>query len=97
MDNVNDQVVKGLTEVSRRVVGVSTNKRTADTRVYTDVKTVVSALREVRKCGVKLANSQELRDMLEIQRNKQEVKKATAAYHRAVRMQKQKVHEQRST
>ena len=95
LDNVNVQVVKGLTEVSKRVVGVSTNKRAADTRVYTDVKAVVTSLREVRKCEVKLASSQVLRNALEIQRDKQEVKKATAAYHRAVRMQKQKVHEQR--
>ena len=87
--------VKGLNETSKAEVVISVNKRTEVTRVHTDVKEVVVALRETKKCSAEVQRIQGMGDILATQRSKLDLKVAKAAYFRAVRMQKQKVHDQR--
>ena len=95
IDDINKKTVDGLKKVSKDEVGVRTVTRTGDTRVYTDAKEVVTALRETRVCSTEVDRLQGIGDAIAIQRGKQELVKATNAYYRAVRMQKQKVHDQR--
>ena len=76
-------------------LGASVQKRVTDTRVHTDVKEIVTALRTSRKCDTEVTKLQTLGDALALQRAKQELKTASAAYFRAVSKQKQKVHDQR--
>ena len=76
-------------------LGASVQKRVTDTRVHTDVKEIVTALRTSRKCDTEVTKLQTLGDALALQRAKQELKAARAAYFRAVSKQKQKVHDQR--
>ena len=95
IDDINDKTVEGLKRVSKAEVGISINKRVAETRVHTDVKEVVISLRASRVCDAEVSKLQALGDALAIQRAKQDLKTARAAYYRAVSKQKQKVHDQR--
>ena len=95
IDDINDKTVEGLKTVSKAEVGISINKRVAETRVHTDVKEVVISLRASRVCDAEVSKLQALGDALAIQRAKQDLKTARAAYYRAVSKQKQKVHDQR--
>ena len=49
LDEINKMTVEGLKSVSKTEVGISVNKRTEDTRVYTDVKEVTTTLKATRK------------------------------------------------
>ena len=95
LDEINKMTVEGLKSVSKTEVGISVNKRTEDTRVYTDVKEVTTTLKAIRKCSAAVHKLEVLGNALDIQRSKEELKSAKKAYFRAVRMQKQKVHDQR--
>ena len=95
LDVINDETVEGLKRVSKAEVGISVKKRVTDTRVHTDVKEVVTSLRASRVCEAEVGKLQALGDALAIQRAKQELQTARAAYFRAVSKQRQKVHDQR--
>ena len=95
LDEINDKTVEGLKKVSKAEVGISVKKRVADTRVHTDVKEIVTTLRASRKCDTEVTKMQTIGDALALQRAKQELKTARAAYFRAVSKQKQKVQDQR--
>ena len=95
LDEINENTVTGLKAISKVEVGISVNKRTEDTRVFSDVKEVITSLRAVKKCSVEVHRLEGLNDAIEVQRGKQELKIAREGYFRAVRMQKQKVHDQR--
>ena len=95
LDEISKMTVEGLKTVSKTEVGISVNKRTEDTRVYTDVKEVTTTLKATTKCSAAVHKLEVLGNALGIQRSKEELKGAKKAYFRAVRMQKQKVHEQR--
>ena len=95
LDEINEKTVTGLKAISKVEVGISVNKRTEDTRVFSDVKEVITSLRAAKKCSVEVHRLEGLNDAIEVQRGKQELKIAREGYFRAVRMQKQKVHDQR--
>ena len=95
LDEINRRTVEGLKSISKPEVGINVNTRTKDARVYTGVKEVTTTLRATRKCSAEVHRLEGLGDPLEIQRSKEELKTAKKAYFRAVRMQKQKVHDQR--
>ena len=95
LSEINKRTVEGLKLVSKAEVGISVNKRTEDTRVYTDVKEVTTTLKATRKCSSEVHRMEKLGDAIKMQRAKEELKTAKKAYFRAVRMQKQKVHDQR--
>ena len=63
--------------------------------MYTDVKEVTITLVATGKCSAEVHTLEALGDPLEIQRSKEELKAAKRACFRAVRMQKQRVHDQR--
>ena len=48
LDEINKRTMEGLRSVSKAEVGISVNKRTEDTRVYTDVKETTTTLRASR-------------------------------------------------
>ena len=51
LDEINKRTVEGLKSVSKSKVGVSVNKRTEYTRVYTNVKEITTTLKATRKCS----------------------------------------------
>ena len=78
LDEINKRTVEGLKSVSKTKVGISVNKRTEDTRVYTDVKEVTTTLKASRKCSAQLLKYTDwkvwdLGDALQIQRSKEEL------------------------
>ena len=95
LDEINDKTVEGLKRISKAEVGVSIKKRVTDTRVHTDAKEVVTTLRASKVCDGEVTRMQTLGDALALQRAKQDLKTARAAYYRAVSKQKQKVQDQR--
>ena len=95
LDEINKRTVGGLRSVSKSELGISVSKRAGDTRVCTDVKEVTTALRASRKCSAEVHRLETLGDAVAIQRSRAELKAAKTAYFRDVRMQKQKVHDQR--
>ena len=95
MDEINKRTVEGFKSVSKTEVGISVNKRTENTRVYTDVKEVTTTLKATRKCSAEVNRLEGLGDPLEVQRSKKKLKTAKRAHFRDVRMQKQKVRDQR--
>ena len=76
LDEINKRTVEGLKSVSKTEVGISVNKRTEDTRVYTDVKEVTTALKASRKCSAEVSRLEGLGDALRVQRSKEELKNA---------------------
>ena len=84
------RTVEGLRAVSKTEVGISVNKMTEATRVYTDVKEVTTALIASRKCSAEVHRLEISGDAVAIQRSRAEHEAAKRAYFRAVRMQKQK-------
>jgi hypothetical protein len=92
LDEINKRIVEGLRSVSKTEIGISA---TEDTRVYTDVKEVTTTLGASRKCSAEVHKLEILGDAVAIQRSRAEHTAAKRAYFRAVRMQTQKVHDQR--
>ena len=80
LDEVNDKLVGGLKAVPKAEVGISISKRVTDTRVHTDVKEVVEALRTSRSCDAEVSRLQTLGDVIGLQRSKQELKTAKVTY-----------------
>ena len=95
LDEINDKTVEGLKRISKAEVGISIKKRVTHTRVHTDVKEVVTTLKASRVCDAEVNKLQVLGNAVALQKAKQELKTANAAYYRAVRKQKQKVQDQR--
>ena len=97
LDEINDKTIEGLKRISKTTVEIGIKKRVTDTRVHTDVKEVVTTLRASRVCDAEVNKLQVLGagDAMALQRAKQELKTAKAAYYRAVSKQKQKVQDQR--
>ena len=60
------------------------------------MKEVTTTLGASMKCSAEVHRLEGLGDALDIQRSKEELKTAKKAYFRAVRLQKQKVHDQSS-
>ena len=86
-----------MRSVSKAEVGISVNTRTEDTRVYTNVEGVTTALRTSGKCSAEVHGLEIVGDAVAIQRSRAEHKAAKRAHFCAIRMQKQKVHGQRGT
>ena len=79
LDEINKRTVEQLRSVSKTEVGINVNKRTKDTRVYTDVKEVTTTLRASRKCSAEVHRLEILGDAVAIQRSRAERKAANRA------------------
>ena len=76
LDEINRRTAEGLKSVSKTEVGISVNKRTEDTGVYTGVKEVNTTLKATRECPAQVHRLEGLGDPLEVQRSKEEHKTA---------------------
>ena len=90
LDEINDKTVVGRKKVSKADVGLNIKKRVPDTRDHTGVKEVVITLRASSGYDAEVNKLRALGDTLaiQLQRAKQELKAAKAAYCRAVNTQR---------
>ena len=85
LDEINKRIVEGLRIVSKAEVGIGVSKRAGDTRVYTDVKEVTTALRASRNCSTEVHSLEALGGAVAIQTSRAELRPAKKSYFRAVR------------
>ena len=70
---LNDKTVEGLKRIPTAEVGIDIKRKVTDTRVHTNVKEVVTTLRDSRVCDAEVNKLKALGDALVVQSVKQEL------------------------